>query len=83
MKKIPIEYLSGLTLERQAELKRLWRLNNELMGALKSVVENKLAQEEGTSDKDYTNPGWPYYRADKDGYIRALRYILNLIPDQR
>jgi hypothetical protein len=83
MKKIPVEYLSGLTNAEQAEIKRIWKLHNPLMEALYKVLNTKLEQEQTITMREYDLPNWPYRRAAKDGYIQALQIIINLLPDQR
>lgn len=82
MNRIPTEYLAGKTRDQQAEIKRLWKLNNELMNVFREVVERKAAAAEATLERDYDRPGWPYWRAAQDGTIRALYDILTLLPDR-
>lgn len=81
--RIPTEYLAGLTLEKQAEIKRIWKLHNPLMVRLKEVLEKQLESVQISNEKDYDRPGWPYWRANQDGQIQMLLTILQLLPDQR
>lgn len=82
MKSIPTDYLAGLTKDQQAELKRLWRLNNPLMIALEDVLKKRLEELNRVSQKDYDRPGWPFWRAARDGSLEELQRILELFPDR-
>jgi hypothetical protein len=78
--RIPSDYLLGKTQARQAEVKRLWKLENQLMEELKQVINRLLEDADKTSESDYDKLGWPYWRADRDGYKRALERVRLLLP---
>jgi len=81
--KISTEWLAGLTQERQAEIRRLWRLSNPLADRLQEVLKKKLGSLQNTHEGDYDRQSWPYWRADRDGQIRILEEVIKLLPDQR
>ena len=83
MNKITTEWLAGLTQEQQAEMRRLWKLSNPLMDRLGAVLEKRLDGLKQISSSEYDRPSWPYWRADRDGQIRAIETILEILPDQR
>ncbi|MBL4795788.1 MAG: hypothetical protein JKY50_00080 [Oleispira sp.] len=71
------KWLKGCTTpeERQARLTKISSYNKafkELAPMLESKMKHPLT-------KDYTDPSWPYYRADMDGYNRALTEVLSLL----
>lgn len=82
MKSIPTEYLAGLTKDQQVELKRIWKLDNPLLKALKKVIEKRIIEITKISQKDYDRPGWPFWRASRDGNLESLQQILELFPDE-
>jgi len=44
-------------------------------------LDQILKEKEPVSDEaDYDKASWPYYRADQDGYSRALKDIRKLFP---
>ena len=45
---------------------------------LEAILKSKVVQ---PSVKDYQKASWPFYRADADGYNRAISDILKLIGD--
>lgn len=47
------------------------------------LLEEKLENSSKENEVDYESPSWAYKQADKLGYQRALREIINIIPDPR
>jgi len=80
---IQSELLTGLTVEEKEEVKRLWTLHNLLSAAQRRVLEKRLNRMLISKEADYNISNWPMWRADQDGYVRALTDVLKLIPDQR
>ena len=81
--KITTEWIAGLTQEQQAEMRRLWKLSNPLLDRLNVVLQKRLTDLREISGQSYDRPGWAYWRADRDGQIRAIESILEILPDQR
>lgn len=46
---------------------------------LKTVCYNMIKEADKTSHKDYDSPSWAFKQADQNGYIRALKEIVELI----
>lgn len=82
MNRIPTEYLAGKTREQQAEIKRLWKLDQPLLNIFRDIIKRKLDAHEVSLERDYDRPGWPYWRASQDGVIRSLYDVLSLLPDR-
>lgn len=47
---------------------------------IKKVIEKKIEKVNKTSEDDYNVSSWAYLQADKIGYERALKEILELLP---
>lgn len=45
-------------------------------------ILDQMEKEEQPNIGNYESPAWPYLRADKDGFIRAVNRIKSLLLDQ-
>lgn len=70
------EWFKGLTQEEKAKKKDLLKANKKVLKELSAILESKKIC---PKKEDYSNPNWAYYRADMDGYNRALTTVLNII----
>lgn len=77
---IPSDYLIGKTEREKAAVKRLWKADAPILDEIRTIVRRKSEELERTSPTDYNINNWPYYRADRDGYRRALEDVLQLLP---
>ncbi len=51
---------------------------------LVSIIQDKIKQDETKRLTGYDDPSWAYRQADHNGYQRALKEVLELIPtDQK
>lgn len=80
-KGIPVDWLYGLGPEESAEIVQTWRNSTYILDKLKAILERKLGElEKPDREDDYNNPQWPVLRADRNGQIRQLRNLINLLP---
>lgn len=82
MRPLPTQWISHLKDSKErADFEGYVRNSVSLFERLKEIIDNKIdtARKEGLSSKSYDKPSWPMYQADKVGYERALREILELI----
>ena len=61
------------------DLSKQLKAHRSTLSILEKIVRKKLNLV--PSPKDYSNPSWPYLRADLDGYNRALTEVLELIKE--
>lgn len=47
---------------------------------IKKVISKKIDKVNKTSEDDYNVASWAYLQADKIGYERALKEIIDLLP---
>ena len=66
------------TLEPRDKTKRDFAVSRPTLDKLAQML---LARMKKPSENDYKNPAWAYYRADADGYNRALTEVLELIKE--
>lgn len=53
--------------------------NSRVLDTVRDNITAMIESKTKTKLDDYDKPNWAYYRADQDGYIRALTEVLNLI----
>lgn len=51
-----------------------------LLGKYAEIIKKKIRAHEITREIDYDCPAWSHKQADTNGYIRAMKEILKLIP---
>lgn len=71
-------YKGDMTPKEKQELTRTVENSRYILDILTTVIEQDIQALETTRLDDYSIPGWPYLRADRDGAVRALRNILKL-----
>lgn len=64
--------------EDKARIKRNIEVARPAFEILAAILKSKVVE---PSIKDYQKASWPFYRADADGYNRAISDILKLIGD--
>jgi len=50
-----------------------------VLDRLKEICYNSIEESGKSSKNDYDKPSWAYYHADRLGYIRALKEIIELL----
>lgn len=63
--------------ERTAHIESLMHSSDSFRGELGAILKDMMNSSEMSIAYDI--PGWPYKRADQDGYNRALRTVLDII----
>lgn len=53
--------------------------NNLVLEALAQYLKDEIAQKGKSATTDYEKASWPYYQADRNGEVRALKSILDLM----
>lgn len=67
------------TREEKIALEETIRNSTLILGKIEQMLIKTLAELEVTRKADYDKPSWAYYRADRDGQIRALTTLLDHI----
>lgn len=76
------DWTKGITDAAEADRLQLQLKNSKfLLDHLHTVVERKIKEQDRVSPNDYDSPSWAYKAADREGYIRALNYILLLTKE--
>lgn len=50
-----------------------------VLEVLSNLIESKMDVREVFKEEDYNNPSWAYKQADRNGYLRALKEINQLL----
>ena len=76
--KLATMWTSHLKTKKEQENFREYVLGaNSLWDRLETILREKLPK---IKEEDYDRASWAYYRADQDGYERALREVLAILP---
>ena len=59
------------------------RNSKDLLDRLQDLCYNYIQDAEKSSSNDYDSPSWAYKQADKVGYIRAMKQIIELTKMER
>lgn len=76
-----IDWIKGLSDAEADNVAKTLKNSRVLLDRLDTVVKNKIEETERVSTNDYDSPSWAYKAADREGYIRALKYILLLTKE--
>ncbi len=74
-----VEILNEVHKNNRAAFKQRWIAYKDVSEIIAKVINRKLQEAENSSKNDYNNPAWAYFAADREGYKRALKEILNNI----
>jgi hypothetical protein len=74
---------SHLKGEEKEKFEELWRHQTMIRHRLEDILTQKIeaAERERISEKAYAQASWPYKQADSNGFIRALKDVLQLIKE--
>lgn len=79
-KNISTLWLSHLkTAEEKEKFKNYIASSGGVLDRLVEIIDNKLDVREVFKEEDYKNPSWAYMQADRNGYVRALNELKQLI----
>lgn len=53
--------------------------SQKVLDKLRQIVYNKVLDGERVSVGDYDNPSWSHKQADRNGYLRGLREVIELL----
>ena len=51
-----------------------------VLNKYQEIIERKISKKQITKEIDYDCPSWSYKQADANGYARAIKEILKLLP---
>lgn len=71
-------WFSNLPKPEQEEFKKLVLGSRKVLDRVKEICYNTIQSGVLPSAEDYDNPSWAYKQADRNGYLRAYREILQL-----
>lgn len=49
----------------------------------RELIEKKITKTEDTNNTDYDCPSWSHKQADDNGYLRAMKELLRLLPNDK
>jgi hypothetical protein len=77
------KWTSGLDVEAAKDVSLNFRESKVTRRRLQEIIKNKIeeARQEASSKSLYESPSWAYEQADRIGYERALRDMLNYLED--
>lgn len=71
------------TKEERESFKEYVANSKDLLDRLQNLCYTYIQDAEKSSPTDYDSPAWAYRQADKVGYIRALKQIIELTKIER
>lgn len=80
VRNISTEWFHGLNPEEQTQFTSAWRNSTYVLDRLKGIIQRQLVILDTDKEDDYNNPQWTVLRADRNGQLRMLRKIFNLLP---
>lgn len=78
--RIPLELVHGMATEDKEKYISSWKNSTYVTEVIKKVILEKIDKLAIDENTDYMQPNWAYERADKNGQIKSLKYILRLLP---
>jgi len=78
-----IDWTKGLSDEEAEAFTKTFKNSRVLIDRLDTVIRNKLEETERVSTNDYDSPSWAYKAADREGFVRALKYVLLLTKENK
>jgi hypothetical protein len=79
-KRISSLWISHLkTDEEKEKFKNYIASSQGVLERLEAILDNKLHVRQVFKEEDYKNPSWAYAQADRNGYVRALKEIKELL----
>lgn len=73
------QWFSHLPKNQQDEFKKQVIGSQKILDRAAEIVYNKSIVETRPSVEDYDSPSWAFKQADRNGYLRALNEIYNLL----
>jgi hypothetical protein len=77
---ISTEWFHGLQPEEYEAFTTAWRNSTYVLNQLKKHIARQITALETDKEDDYNNPQWPVLRADRNGQLRQLKKIIQLLP---
>lgn len=71
-------WYSNLPKAEQEEFKKLVLGNRKVLDRVKEICYNTIQSGVLPSAEEYDSPSWAYKQADRNGYLRAYKEIMNL-----
>lgn len=71
-------WYSNLPKVEQEEFKKLVLGSRKVLDRVKEICYNTIQSGVLPNADDYDNPSWAYKQADRNGYLRAYKEILQL-----
>jgi|TARA_Y100000401_G_scaffold33293_1_gene24633 hypothetical protein len=65
--------------KRKNDFEAYVRNSKGILEVLEKAIDNKISEAEKSKEEDYDKASWPYLMADRQGQIRALKYIKETI----
>lgn len=65
--------------EDRKKFKESVRNSKFVLDRLKEICYNIIEDKEKSVSADYSKPSWAFYQADKLGYVRALKEVIELL----
>lgn len=72
------QWLQGVHQAEHLKYKERVLSSKEVLDKLIEILYNKVQAQSSSSDNDYESPSWAYKQADKVGYTRALKEVIEL-----
>ena len=75
------DWTKGLEDADAHQLEATLQNSKRVLSRLAEVIQNKINEQDRVNTSDYDSPSWAFKAADREGYIRALKYVLLLTKE--
>ena len=73
-------WLIGVTPDKKDDTVEAIKHSTVVLRQLKLFLEQEMKALDRVPLEDYETPAWPYKQADRQGQLRALRKVCNILP---
>lgn len=79
-----ISWTKGLDKQKASDIRQKFKESSLILARLKVMLAKSIEEKRSAStlETNYESPNWAYIQADRVGYERALRDVMELLTDK-
>lgn len=77
--RLKVDWIKDIPASEREDFIKIVLNSNLALDKLKKIVYNRVMSGEKVAVVDYDSPSWSHKQADRLGYLRALREVLELL----
>lgn len=81
--RVPLEWTSGMENEQADRFREVLLANDMLFDRFGRILTRAYRRySRPSTEKDFESPSWPYREAYRQGYLKALEDLVEVIPEK-